>query len=941
MWLNRTYSTSGGHTLLEDSTNFNSSTTGFGFFPDDGSDCPTTSPMLIGVHGNVGYSLNCYAQPSSGVWHHLAIIYDKTQAGANVVSLYIDGVLQTPGMQLFTYTNTNSFGNNPIYLFSREGTQDYCAGEVDELQLYNRALAAGEIQQIYNPAFPVPFTLALNPTSLPGGAISVGTVNLSTPAPSGGAVVTISSSNTTVVTVPTSVTVPAGSTVANFTIGTSAVTSLTPVTIFGTYGVTESANIAITPAGVVGVGQLVQSASGDGGSALSETVHQGSNATTGNLILVFSHWDNQTITASVTDNMGNTYSAIEGPVSSGPSACFQAWYAKNITGGTPLAVTVAYSGQTATSSVVDVIEYSGLDTAGPVDVYALATGSGLTQDSGLAATTSATSETLIGLFGYDTHTAPYVAGTGYIMRGYDASSMWEDRYVTAVGAYNATSTSSAQANWAAYVIGFKNASSPFSLSLNPASVTGGGTATGTLTLNSAAPVGGATITLASSNTAAATVPTNVTVAAGSTTANFTVNTYGVIFNTLVSVTATYANGSQGASLTVTPGVISQVVSDTFNRANASNLGPNWSPLVGTTDVPFQIVGAQVESMAVNPSIAKEMYYGGLSWTPDQYSEVQILAANGGGGYEGPAVRMTSNDSYYACLVSNLGTGNASTSIVLSNAGTGTTLTNSITSTVRTGDTVRCTVRGNVVTMTNQTTSATLLTVTDSSIPSGYPGLVGSAGTISVTSYVMTKWASGAGGSSLVALQLGSDDFNRANGLNLGTNWNVGPGHGPIQLINQQVQPYPAGGVQPSKEHYVAYGAFPNDQYSQVQVVTQDTLGDLACEIRASDTSDTMYVADVNLTGGPGTAETRIVRVLNGIITDLAVDSVWSSVSPGDYIRGQVQGNLISLIDMTMGTLLLSAFDTNIASGYPGISLQALNGTPSDHIAAHWSGGTLH
>ena len=43
----------------------------------------------------------------------------------------------------FTNNNTNNFGNNPIYLFSRGGTQEYGAGELDDLQLYNRALSAG------------------------------------------------------------------------------------------------------------------------------------------------------------------------------------------------------------------------------------------------------------------------------------------------------------------------------------------------------------------------------------------------------------------------------------------------------------------------------------------------------------------------------------------------------------------------------------------------------------------------------------------------------------------------------------------------------------------------------------------------------------------------------------------------------------------------------
>jgi len=144
-WANRTYSTTAESVLLEDSTNYNNSTTGFGFFPDD-TQC---GGIQAAVHGNVGYSVNCYSQPSSGVWHHLAIIYDKTQAGSNQTALYIDGVLQTPTLNLNTAKNTNSFGNNPLYLFSRDGSQFFNAGEVDDLRIYNQALTAAQIQQLY------------------------------------------------------------------------------------------------------------------------------------------------------------------------------------------------------------------------------------------------------------------------------------------------------------------------------------------------------------------------------------------------------------------------------------------------------------------------------------------------------------------------------------------------------------------------------------------------------------------------------------------------------------------------------------------------------------------------------------------------------------------------------------------------------------------------
>ena len=383
--------------------------------------------------------------------------------------------------------------------------------------------------------------------------------------------------------------------------------------------------------------------------------------------------------------------------------------------------------------------------------------------------------------------------------------------------------------------------------------------------------------------------------------------------------------------------MTQLATDSFTRANAATLGSSWTPLIGGTNVAVQIAANRAESSALNPSIGKELYFGGLNWAPDQYSQAQIVAASGNG-YVGPAVRMTSNDTNYACVVSAVGSGTATVKILLSNAGTASTLATSTSATVSAGDTIRCTVQGDSISMSNQTTSARLLTAIDDSIPSGYPGVVDSAGGSAVTNYLMANWAGGASGPSLTATQVASDNFNRADALNLGPNWHLGPGHGPEQIVSQQIQPYPAGGVQPSKEHYFAAGPFPGDQWSQIQAVLENTIGDVACEIRASDTVDTMYVTDLNITGGAGTAMTRIVKVANGTIIPLVIDQQWSVVSPGDYIRGQVQGSLISLINETTGVLLLTTFDTEDTSGYPGISMQAVTGNASNHIADNWSGG---
>ena len=89
-----------------------------------------------------------------------------------------------------------------------------------------------------------------------------------------------------------------------------------------------------------------------------------------------------------------------------------------------------------------------------------------------------------------------------------------------------------------------------SLSLNPTSVIGGSQSSmATVTLSGPAPAGGAIVALASSD-GAASVPSSVTVLAGATSTTFTVNTSTVLLATSATLSATYNNTTQSATLSV-------------------------------------------------------------------------------------------------------------------------------------------------------------------------------------------------------------------------------------------------------------------------------------------------------------------------------------------------------------------------------------------------------
>ena len=104
------------------------------------------------------------------------------------------------------------------------------------------------------PAAPATLTgVSMNPTSVTGGGSSTGTVTLSAPAPSTGAVVSLAS-NAGVIHVPASVTVPANATSATFTATTDSVTAATTGTITASYaGVDKTTTLTVNPPAAAGV----------------------------------------------------------------------------------------------------------------------------------------------------------------------------------------------------------------------------------------------------------------------------------------------------------------------------------------------------------------------------------------------------------------------------------------------------------------------------------------------------------------------------------------------------------------------------------------------------------------------------------------------------------------------------------------------------------------
>ncbi len=200
-----------------------------------------------GVPDAGGFSFQNYG-PYPG-WSAAALAVDSGNAPRLLWSHPADSTIslwKVAGDGTFTQqTYTDPAGYSPVALAAGTGGDVRLLWSNGQGGAQVWTIAAGGAYT--SKTYPAPSALALSPTSITNGGTSTGTVTLSSPAPAGGAAVSLTSSNTAAATVPASVTVTAGQTSATFTVTGKSVSSTTAVTITASYsGVSQTASLSVT-----------------------------------------------------------------------------------------------------------------------------------------------------------------------------------------------------------------------------------------------------------------------------------------------------------------------------------------------------------------------------------------------------------------------------------------------------------------------------------------------------------------------------------------------------------------------------------------------------------------------------------------------------------------------------------------------------------------------
>jgi len=382
--------------------------------------------------------------------------------------------------------------------------------------------------------------ILLNPTKVIGGNEVDGTVSMSGIAPTGGLTVSLSSSLSQAI-LPATVTVPAGSKTAKFTITTSGVAVAATSIISATLGgITATTPLTIQPAILQAISLFP--ASVVGGNSSSGTVALNGNAPfSGTVIKLSSNSKSAVVALAVTVPGGATFAVFK--VSTAV-----------VTKLTDAAITAAQGGanftstlqilptalQAVTLSSPSVIGGSGTVVTGTVSFAGPVPGAGQTV-----------------LLSSSNGTVATVPASVRVPPGKSFAT-----FVVSHLLVNSTQNVTIQALCAGFTQTVSLEVDPLqvlSLSTSPGTVNGGAAASGLVTLNArVGPRSGVVTVKLTSSTSAVRTPVSVRIASGSSTGKFNITTIPVASPITATLTASLGVGAQQTTLSVQPPMVSTV-----------------------------------------------------------------------------------------------------------------------------------------------------------------------------------------------------------------------------------------------------------------------------------------------------------------------------------------------------------------------------------------------
>jgi hypothetical protein len=173
----------------------------------------------------------------------------------------------------------------------------------------------------------------------------------------------------------------------------------------------------------------------------------------GDTLLVTVTYDNPAAQVSaLTDDAGNTYALVI-PATNWLTQPFrtESWYGISRGAGTKITLTATFSVSTSSFATVYLDEYFGANATSPIDQIAVMTGGGPAADISSGPQTTATARELI--FGHGEGVGAAISqGSNFLLRSTELGNIEEDRFVSAIGSYDASFIANGATEWFALMI---------------------------------------------------------------------------------------------------------------------------------------------------------------------------------------------------------------------------------------------------------------------------------------------------------------------------------------------------------------------------------------------------------------------------------------------------------------------------------------------------------
>lgn len=425
---------------------------------------------------------------------------------------------------------TNAVVPATVTVLAGATTANFAIGTVDvasdDLVTVTAADALSSASDQFTILAPRLSSISVTPSTVVGGTAAIGTVTLTSAAPTGGLTISLSSFNVAS-SVPASIVVPAGSTSQAFSVTTTPTASdrTGNIKATGAYGYVTT-NLTVTAPVISSVTVNPTSVFGGAGSTGSVTIS--SAAPAGGLsISLASDSTSATVGATVTVSAGATTKTF--PISTLPVATDATVLISATSGLSSASGTLTVKAPTLSSVVLSPVSLvGGNSSAGTVTIGTNAPTGGLVVN--LSSNQSAASVPVSVSIPAGTKTTTFTVSTVAVA---------VNKTATVTASVNASTKNANLALLAPTVT---------SVSLSPTSAIGGNGSVGTVQISSPAPAGGFVVTLLS-NKSSVTVPATVTIAAAATSGTFALTTIPVATDTNATITAKNAAVSQTATFT--------------------------------------------------------------------------------------------------------------------------------------------------------------------------------------------------------------------------------------------------------------------------------------------------------------------------------------------------------------------------------------------------------